>query len=395
MKPGIEKGVEVSSRRSRSCAPVSGTWCAGSMILATVRQIGKTRVRGQGRQDGVITVEGRRLSEASRRRGMQSTADISRVIDDAGDGSGVENPAYDPREENSSRRTCRCSSRCRRGVAVTSARTSGEALAPLVVNKLLHAQAEPVKAPGCGDRSKARLRNRIYRGSAIRRPRDRSEIKLEDWHGQEVTIDKENTTIVAGAGSPQAIEVRSADRARRRHGRRPTTAKAQERLASRCGVAHQVGAPPRQDEEKGAREGPMPRPGRGRKGSGTRRVGAAARPRRREASGRRSARRVEIIRRASRSDAPHRRQRRLKVIVVQKVKDAKNVDEGFNAATETYEDLVKAGVIDPAKVVRNALQNASSIASLLLTTEALVSEIPEDKKEAPSMPGGGGMGGMY
>jgi chaperonin GroEL len=82
-------------------------------------------------------------------------------------------------------------------------------------------------------------------------------------------------------------------------------------------------------------------------------------------------------------------------IVVAKVKEMKQ-DEGFNAATETYEDLVKAGVIDPAKVVRSALQNSSSIASLLLTTEALVSEIPEEKKEAP-MPGGhgGGMGGMY
>jgi chaperonin GroEL len=82
-------------------------------------------------------------------------------------------------------------------------------------------------------------------------------------------------------------------------------------------------------------------------------------------------------------------------IVVAKVKEAKSADEGFNAATDTYEDLVKAGVIDPAKVVRNALQNASSIASLLLTTEALVSEIPEEKKEAPMPPGAGGMGGMY
>ena len=82
-------------------------------------------------------------------------------------------------------------------------------------------------------------------------------------------------------------------------------------------------------------------------------------------------------------------------IVVSKVKEQKSQDEGFNAATDTYEDLVKAGVIDPAKVVRNALQNASSIASLLLTTEALVSEIPEEKKEAPAMPHGGGMGGMY
>ena len=82
-------------------------------------------------------------------------------------------------------------------------------------------------------------------------------------------------------------------------------------------------------------------------------------------------------------------------IVVAKVRDMKQ-DEGFNAANETYEDLVKAGVIDPAKVVRNALQNAASIASLLLTTEALVSEIHEEKKDAPQMPhGGGGMGGMY
>src|SRR5437764_10614245 len=81
-------------------------------------------------------------------------------------------------------------------------------------------------------------------------------------------------------------------------------------------------------------------------------------------------------------------------IVVQKVREMKE-SEGFNALTDIYEDLVKAGVIDPAKVVRSALQNSSSIASLLLTTEALICEIPEEKKEAPAMPGGGGMGGMY
>jgi len=69
-------------------------------------------------------------------------------------------------------------------------------------------------------------------------------------------------------------------------------------------------------------------------------------------------------------------------------------NEGFNAQTETYEDLVEAGVIDPTKVVRTALQNAGSIASLLLTTEALVAEIPEEKPEAPAGPPGG-MGGMY
>jgi chaperonin GroEL len=82
-------------------------------------------------------------------------------------------------------------------------------------------------------------------------------------------------------------------------------------------------------------------------------------------------------------------------IVVQKVKDSKDASYGYNAATDTYEDLVKAGVIDPTKVVRSALQNASSIAALLLTTEAMVSEIPEEKKEAPAGGGPGGMGGMY
>ena len=84
-------------------------------------------------------------------------------------------------------------------------------------------------------------------------------------------------------------------------------------------------------------------------------------------------------------------------IVVQRVRESKG-NEGFNALTETYEDLVKAGVIDPTKVVRTALQNAGSIASLLLTTEALVAEIPEEKAEAaPAGPPGGmgGMGGMY
>jgi chaperonin GroEL len=80
--------------------------------------------------------------------------------------------------------------------------------------------------------------------------------------------------------------------------------------------------------------------------------------------------------------------------VVQKVRDMKD-DEGFNALTDTYENLVKAGVIDPVKVVRSALQNSASIASLLLTTEALVSEIPEEKKDAPAGGAPGGMGGMY
>ena len=83
-------------------------------------------------------------------------------------------------------------------------------------------------------------------------------------------------------------------------------------------------------------------------------------------------------------------------IVVGKIRESKDTNFGYNAQTNTFEDLVKAGVLDPTKVVRTALQNAGSIASLMLTTEALVSEIPEEKKDA-GVPGGhgGGMGGMY
>jgi chaperonin GroEL len=81
-------------------------------------------------------------------------------------------------------------------------------------------------------------------------------------------------------------------------------------------------------------------------------------------------------------------------IVVQKVKDL-DAESGFNAQSEKYENLVQAGVIDPTKVVRSALQNAASIASLLLTTEALICDIPEEKKDAAPAGGGGGMGGMY
>jgi chaperonin GroEL len=82
-------------------------------------------------------------------------------------------------------------------------------------------------------------------------------------------------------------------------------------------------------------------------------------------------------------------------VVVERVRGEKNENYGFNAATEQYEDLVKAGVIDPAKVTRTALQNAASIAGLMLTTEAMVSELPEDDKGSPAMPGGmGGMSGM-
>jgi chaperonin GroEL len=292
----------------------------------------------------------------------------------------------------------------------------GEALATLVVNKLRGTlQVAAVKAPGFGDRRKAMLEDiaTLTNGRAITEDLGikLENIKIEDLgKAKKVTIDKDNTTIVEGAGTTASIEGRvkqiraqieetSSDYDRE---------KLQERLAKLVGgvAVIKVGAATETEmKEKKARvedamhatkaaveEGIVPGGGvalvRGGKAlenlklEGDQKVG------------------LEIIRRAIEEPMRHiaTNAGAEGSIVVAKVKEMK-ADEGFNAATETYEDLVKAGVIDPAKVVRNALQNASSIASLLLTTEALVSEIPEEKKEAGggghSHGGPGGMGGMY
>jgi chaperonin GroEL len=235
-------------------------------------------------------------------------------------------------------------------------------------------------------------------------------IKLEDLgKAKKVTIDKDNTTIVEGAGTSAAIEGRVKQI---RSQIEDTTSdydreKLQERLAKLVGgvAIIKVGAATETEmKEKKARvedamhatkaaveEGivagggvALLRAARALdelKLEGDQRVGA------------------DIVRRAL--EEPMRwiasNAGQEGSIVVSKVREMKGIDEGFNAATDAYEDLVKAGVIDPAKVVRNALQNAASIASLLLTTEALVSEIPEEKKEAGHGHGGGGggMGGMY
>jgi chaperonin GroEL len=288
----------------------------------------------------------------------------------------------------------------------------GEALATLVVNKLRGTlQAAAVKAPGFGDRRKAMLEDIaiLTGGRAITEDLGikLENIKLEDLgKAKKVTIDKDNTTIVEGSGGQKAIEGRVKQI---RVQVEETTSdydreKLQERLAKLVGgvAVIKVGAATETEmKEKKARvedamhatkaaveEGIVAGGGvallraskalDGLKLEGDQAVGAAI-----------IKRAIEEPMRWIATNAGHEGS-----IVVAKVRDSKG-DEGFNAATDVYEDLVKAGVIDPAKVVRNALQNASSIASLLLTTEALVSEIPEEKKEAPAMPGGGGMGGMY
>jgi chaperonin GroEL len=284
----------------------------------------------------------------------------------------------------------------------------GEALATLVVNKLrgtLNVCA--VKAPGFGDRRKAMLQDIaiLTRGQAISEDLGikLENIKIEDLgRAKRIVVDKDNTTIIEGAGKSSDIEGRVKQiRAQIEE----TTSdydreKLQERLAKLVGgvAVIKVGAATETElKEKKARvedamhatraaveEGIVPGGGvallRGQKALDGLKLDDDD-----EQIG------VQIVRRALEeplrqivNNAGHEGS-----IVVEKVRAEKNPNFGFNAATEEYVDMVKSGVIDPAKVTRTALQNAASIASLLLTTEAVIAEAPEDKKKSgPAMPGG-------
>src|SRR6266705_1824348 len=289
----------------------------------------------------------------------------------------------------------------------------GEALATLVVNKLRGTlQVCAVKAPGFGDRRKAMLQDIaiLTGGKAITEDLG---IKLENVQIQDlgqakkVTVDKDNTTLVEGKGKHSEIEGRvkeirsQIDKTTSDYDRE----KLQERLAKLVGgvAIIKVGAAAETEmKEKKARvedamhatraaveEGIVP-------GGGvalSRCVGALDKLKAEgdEQIGINVVKRalVEPLRQIAENSGEEG------AIVLGKVNDSKDNNFGYNALTGDYEDLVKAGVLDPTKVVRTALQNAGSIASLMLTTEALISELPE-KKEAPAMPGGhGGMGDMY
>jgi chaperonin GroEL len=290
----------------------------------------------------------------------------------------------------------------------------GEALATLVVNKLrgtLHAAA--VKAPGFGDRRKAMLEDIaiLTGGRAITEDLGikLENLKLEDLgKAKKITIDKDTTTIIEGAGMSSAIEGRVKQI---RTQIEDTTSdydreKLQERLAKLVGgvAIIKVGAATETEmKEKKARVEDAMHATKAAVEEGIVAGGGVALLRAGQALDGLALTGDElvglrIVRRAIEEPMRH-----IAInagaegsIVVSKVREM-TLDEGFNAATETYEDLVKAGVIDPAKVVRSALQNAASIASLLLTTEALISEIPEIKPDANPAHGGAGgdMGAMY
>jgi len=286
----------------------------------------------------------------------------------------------------------------------------GEALATLVVNKLRGTlNVAAVKAPGYGDRRKAMLEDIaiLTGGKAITEDLGikLENLKLDDMgRAKKITIDKDNTTIVEGAGKTKDIEGRvkqlriQAEETTSDYDRE----KLQERLAKLVGgvAVIKVGAATETEmKEKKARvedamhatkaaveEGIVA--GGGVALLRCTRVVESVKAEGDEAVG------VGIVRRALEeplrqiaNNAGHEG-----AVVVGKVRELKD-DEGFNAETEKYEDLVDAGVIDPTKVVRTALQNAASIASLLLTTEAVICEIPAEKDETPAggMPHGGGM----
>ncbi|MEH6790867.1 chaperonin GroEL [Parasphingorhabdus sp.] len=293
----------------------------------------------------------------------------------------------------------------------------GEALATLVVNKLRGGlKIAAVKAPGFGDRRKAMLEDIaiLTKGEMISEDLG---IKLESvtlnmlGEAKNVTIDKDNTTIVDGAGKKADIKARV--EAIRNQIENTTSdydkEKLQERLAKlaggvaviKVGGASEVEVKEKKDRVDDAlhatraavEEGIVP-------GGGAALLYATAALKGLEGINDDQTRGIDIVRRAL--QAPVRQIAENAgfdgAVVAGKMLDQKSKEFGFNAATDVYEDLVKAGVIDPTKVVRAALQDASSVAGLLITTEAAVAELPSDDKGGgggmPDMGGMGGMGGM-
>ena len=297
---------------------------------------------------------------------------------------------------------------------IVSEDVEGEALATLVVNKIrgtLHAAA--VKAPGFGDRRKSMLQDMaILTGGQV--IAEELGLKLENvtlkdlGRAKKVVIDKDNTTIIDGAGSKKDIEGRVGEIRKQIE---DTTSdydreKLQERLAKLVGgvAVIKVGAATESEmKEKKARVEDALHATRAAVEEGIVPGGGVALLRAQAVLGDLEAKLhdeqkagVNIVRRAV--EEPLRMISQNAgidgSIVIEKVKNGKGAF-GFNAATEEYVDLVKAGVIDPTKVVRSALQNAASVAALLLTTEAMVAEKPSEKGHDHGPAGGmGGMGGM-
>jgi chaperonin GroEL len=434
LKRGIDKAVERATEEIKRLAkPVKGDAIAqvgtvsangdstiGNIIAEAMNKVGK---------DGVITVEESKTMDTSLEvvEGMQFDRGYLSpyfVTDPERMEVVLENPLILIHEKKISSMKdllplLEQVAKMGKPMLIIAEDVEGEALATLVVNKLRGTlNIAAVKAPGFGDRRKAMLEDvAILTGGKVISEDlgiKLENVKLEDLgRAKKVTIDKDNTTIVEGAGKQSDIEGRvktlraqieetSSDYDRE---------KLQERLAKLVGgvAVIKVGAATETEmKEKKARvedamhatraaveEGIVP-------GGGVALVRASKALEKfeinREGEGDADEQiGVNIVRRALEEPLRQIVQNAGKegAVVVERVRSEKNDNLGFNAQTEVYEDLVKAGVIDPAKVTRTALQNAASIAGLMLTTEAMVSEIPEEEKGGPAMPGGmGGMSGM-
>jgi chaperonin GroEL len=418
IKRGIEKAVEKTVAELKALSqPVSGNMVAqvGTISANNDHTIGKIIAEAMDKvgKDGVITVEEAKTMETSLDvvEGMQFDRGYLSpyfVTDPERMECVLEDPLILIHEKkiSSLKDLLPLLERvAQSGKLVIAEDVEGEALATLVVNKLRGTlRVAAVKAPGYGDRRKAMLEDIaiLTNGRAITEDLGLKleNLKLEDLgRAKRVAIDKDNTTIIEGAGTKKAIEGRVKQI---RTQIEETTSdydreKLQERLAKLVGgvAVIKVGAATETEmKEKKARvedamhatkaaveEGIVP-------GGGVAllRASAVLESFAKDASLDDDERLgVEIVRRACEeptrwiaSNAGFEGS-----IVASKVKESKDNYWGFNAQTDQYEDLVKAGVIDPTKVVRTALNNAASISALLLTTEALVSELPE-KKEKPA-----------
>ncbi len=428
LKRGIEKAVEVViAELQKQAKPVSGAAIAqvGTVAANGDEEIGRilSEAMEQVGKDGVITVEEGKSLETNYEvvEGMQFDRGYLSpyfVTDPEKMEVVMEDPYLLIHEKKISNMkdllpVLEAIARTGRPFILVAEDVEGEALATLVVNKIRGTlQCVAVKAPGFGDRRKAMLEDiAILTGGKV--IAEELGIKLENvtlndlGRAKRIVVDKDNTTIVDGAGKKADIEGRikqiraQIDETTSDYDRE----KLQERLAKLVGgvAVIRVGAATEVEmKEKKARvedalhatraaveEGIVP-------GGGVALVRASAALDRvkvtpEEAVG------IRILRRAIEDPC-----RWISTnagweasIVLDKVRNGKGAF-GFNAATEEFEDLMKAGIIDPTKVVRTALLNASSVAGLLLTTEAMVAEKPEDKSSAPAMPPGGmgGMGGM-
>jgi chaperonin GroEL len=424
-----ENGVSTGGALNQLSKPVSGDMIAqvgtisansdsqiGTIIAAAMNKVGK---------DGVITVEESRTMETQLEvvEGMQFDRGYLSpyfVTDAERMEAALEDPYILIYEKKISSMKdllplLESIARTAKPLLIIAEDVEGEALATLVVNKLRGTlNVAAVKAPGFGDRRKAMLQDIaiLTGGKAITEDLGikLEGVKIDDLGtAKRVTIDKDNTTIIDGGGKPGEVEGRVKEI---RAQIEKTTSdydreKLQERLAKLVGgvAVIKVGAATETEmKEKKARvedamhatraaveEGIVPGGGVAlvrctpavdkviKELEGDEKIGAS------------------IIRRAIEEPL------RLIVsnageegaVVIGKIRESKQANYGYNAGTDKYEDLVVAGVIDPTKVTRTALQNAASIAGLMLTTEAMISEIPE-KKEAPAGGGhGGGMDGMY